>query len=395
MSSSTTSSTPALAAYSEWADARFRRLVYFLMAYGYAYSALLLVPKFATVVLYANPTEVGQLASCPVLAAIVTAPFCGRLLDRGGYRAAMLLGAAVLGGSTIGFGLLRSVGPLAYVLRTLHGVGNTFIAAGAASLVARLVPARNHGRAFGSAGAASLVMNAAASSATEYLADAYGWSVAFEVAGAATFLALALAVGLAYVHETGDVPAALSVRSAALKRRAGNYATFAAGAGFGMLVTFTQPYALSLGAVHVATLFVGYTVTALFVRVGLGGIVDRWGRRRSALIALALYAATVLAAAALRPEFLFALGLCFGVAHGLAWPALSALAVEAAPRGRVGSALTRTHAYFAAGSVLAVWAGGRIVDARGYALAFALVALTVASGAVALLLARERRELTA
>jgi predicted MFS family arabinose efflux permease len=257
--------------------------------------------------------------------------------------------------------------------------------------VTRLVPFEHHGRAFGSAGAASLLMNALASSATEHLADAYGWATAFQVAGAASFAAFALAFGQPYVDEASSAPAALSVRSAALKRRAGSYATFAAGAGFGMLVTFTQPYALSLGAVHVASLFAGYTLTALFVRLGLGGVADRWGRRPVATVALGTYAFTVLAAAALKPDFLFALGLSFGVAHGLAWPALSALAVESAPRGRVGSALTGMQAYFAAGTVLAVWVGGRLVDARGYASAFALCAVTVASGAVGLALARERR----
>jgi len=388
---STSTSTPALAAYSEWTDPRFRRLVIFYMAYGYAYSALLLVPKFATVALYADPTEVGELASCPVLAAIVAAPFCGRLLDRGGHRAAMLFGAALLGASTVGFGLLQHVGLLAYALRALQGVGNTFIVGGTAVVVTRLVPSEHHGRAFGSAGAASLMMNAVASSATEHLADAYGWASAFQVAGAASFVALAIALGQANVTETCDAPAAPSARSAAVTRRAGSYATFAAGAGFGMLVTFTQPYALSLGAVHVASLFAGYTLTALVVRIGLGGFVDRVGRRRSALVALGLYAVTVLGAAGLKPDFLFGLGLSFGVAHGLAWPALSALAVENAPRGRIGSTLSRMQAYFAAGTVLAVWAGGRLVGARGYAFAFALVAATVATGAVALALARERR----
>ncbi|HEV8547701.1 MAG TPA: MFS transporter [Polyangiaceae bacterium] len=361
------------------------------MAYGYAYSALLLVPKFATVVLYANPTQVGQLASCPVLAAVLAAPFCGRLLDRGGYRTAMLFGTCVFAVSAFGFGSLHELGPLAYALRALHGVGNAFIAGGSATLVTRLVPSQHHGRAFGTAGAASLMMNAVASSATERLADAFGWAVAFEVAGAALFVALGLALCQPYEAENADTPATLSVRSAAASRRAGGYATFAAGAGFGMLITFTQPYALSLGAVHVATMFVGYTLTALFVRLGMGGAVDRFGRRRAALLALGVYAATVLSAAALRPEFLFPLGLCFGLAHGVAWPALSALAVESAPPGRIGSALSRMQAQFAAGTVLAVWLGGRIVDARGYPLAFALVALAVATGAVALGLPQARR----
>lgn len=383
---SPSSPSPALTApaYSEWLDPRFRRLLFLYMAYGYAFSSLLLVPKFATVVLGASPAEVGQIMSCTVLACVVTAPLCGRWLDRGGYRAAMITGAFVLAASILGFGYLRGVGPAVYVLRALQGVGNTLLVAGSSALITRLVPAGHHGRAFGTAGAASLMMNAIASSITEHLADAYGWGFAFEVAGATMFLGLALAIGTPCIADEREEPVPASVRSAALKRRAGGYATLAAGAGFGMLITFTQPYALSLGATHVASLFVGYTATALCVRLGFGGVADRWGRRRTALVALTMYSVAVLAASVLRPETLLVLGLGFGLAHGLAWPALTALAVESAAPGRVGSALAATQAYFAGGTMLAVWLGGRLIDARGYPIAFTLVAVSVASGAVAL-----------
>jgi MFS family permease len=161
-------------------------------------------------------------------------------------------------------------------------------------------------------------------------------------------------------------------------------ATLAAGAGFGMLITFTQPYALSLGASHVASLFFGYTLTALAVRLGFGGAVDRWGPARAGRAALAVYAATVLAAAALTPATLFPIGLGFGFAHGLAWPALCALAVQHADPARAGSALTRVQARFAAGSMLAVWLGGLAVHAWGYPLAFVGVGVSVAAGALAL-----------
>jgi len=194
MSTSTPSSSLAAPAYSEWLDPRFRRLLFFFISYGYAFASLLLVPKFATVVLHATPAEVGQIGSAPVLACILMAPFVGRWLDRGSYRSAMIAGAFVAAVSTFGFGYLQSVGPAAYALRGLQGVGNTLLIGGAQSFVTRIVPAEHHGRAFGTAGAASLMMNALASSMTEHLADAYGWGFAFEVAGAAMFLAFALAI---------------------------------------------------------------------------------------------------------------------------------------------------------------------------------------------------------
>jgi MFS family permease len=354
------------------------------MAFGYAYAALILVPKFATVSLGAGPREVGALAACPTLAAILFSPLCGVWLDRGAHRAAMIGGATLLAASVLGFGYLHSAGPFAYALRVLHGIGNLLIVGGSAAFVARLVPAGHHGRAFGTAGAASLMMNAVASSATERLADAFGWNIAYEVAGGACAFALGVSLTQPEVGEPACTPArARAEPSDALRWRAA-YATFAAGAGFGMLVTFTQPYALSLGASHVAILFVGYTLTALGVRLGLGGAVDRWGRRRAASIALAVYGVTVLVAAALRPATLFPLGLGFGFAHGLAWPALCALSVEHAPPERLGSALTRTQALFAAGTMSAVWLGGILIDAYGYPFAFIAIGAVVAAGALVL-----------
>jgi len=380
----TPSSSRALAPYSEWLDPRFRQLLLFQMAFGYAFSALLLVPKFATVALGASPSQIGTIAACPVLASFACAPLCGVWLDRGRHRAVMIAGSLALALGVAPFGHLHEVGPLVYALRLLHGAGNTLVVGGATAYVTHLVPAGHHGRAFGTAGAASLMMNAVASASTEHLADAFGWGVAYHVAGASSLVMVGLALCQPVVLERPEpAPVSTSARRLA-QRRATGFAALAAGAGFGMLVTFTQPYALSQGATHVASLFVGYTLTALLVRLGLGGVVDRWGRQRAAFMALSVYTVTVLCAAVLRPGGLFVLGLGFGMAHGLAWPALTALAVENAAPGRVGTALTRTQALFAAGTMLAVWIGGQLVSAYGYPLAFVMIGWAVSGGAVAL-----------
>jgi MFS family permease len=368
---------PARAA--EWLDPRFRRLLLMQMGFGYAYSALLLVPKFATEHLHASPSEVGELAAYPVVAAVVLAPFCGRWLDAGGFRSCLSFGAAMLALSTAAMTFVHNIGPAAYALRTLQGVGNALFVSGSASLVTHIVAREHHARAFGTVGAAGLLMNAVGSTATERLAHGFGWGIAFQVAAVIAFLAVVLSFGMPAVavldHGSAD-PA--NDRAGALRAQLGVSAgALAAGIGFGMLVTFTQPYALSLGAEHVASLFVGYTCTALFVRLGLGGAVDRWGRRRSAFVSLVLYALTALSASSLQPSWLFVLGLGFGVAHGIAWPSLFALAVEGAARGRVGSALTGMQASFGIGSVAAVWGGGHLVTALGYPTAFVLAATAI------------------
>src|SRR5262245_65711155 len=71
---------------AEWLDPRFQKLLGVQMAFGYAFSALLVVPKYLTTALGATPRQIGELAAAPALAGIAIAPLCGRWLDRGGAR---------------------------------------------------------------------------------------------------------------------------------------------------------------------------------------------------------------------------------------------------------------------------------------------------------------------
>lgn len=377
----------APAAQSEWLDARFRRLLLVQMAFGYTFSALLLTPKFAATALHATPRQIGDLAALPTITAILVTPFCGRLLDRGGWRAALVGGSLLLAASCAAFGFVRNLDGWVWLLRATQGVGNAFVVGGTGALVVRLVAPENYGRAFGTAGGAALLMNAVASSSTEAIAHEWGWSAAFLIAGLCSVLGVVLTLGLPEVHARESTGAARSPSFApARKRRAVGWGALAAGAAFGTIATFTQPFAIELGAEQVATLFVGYTVTALLVRFGFGNLADRWGRRHAALLSLAVYALTTAGAAWLRPGWLFPLGLCFGIAHGLAWPSLNALAVEYAEPGRAGSTLSRLSALFSVGSLFAVAGGGLLVTAVGYPRTFLLASLLVGSGT--LLLAR-------
>lgn len=375
-------STPR-ASDAEWLDPRFQKLLVVQMAFGYTFSSLLVVPKYLTTALGANPRQIGELAAIPALAGIAVAPFCGRWLDRGGARAAIVLGSTLLALSVGAFGFFDAVEPLVYVARAVQGIGNTLVIGGAAAFVTLLVAPKHHARAFGLAGSASLAMNALASYATERLAHSYGWGVAFEVAGATGLLALLFTMSIPDVEaRTSFEPAPSSV--APTGGRAVAFAALAAGAGFATIATFTQPRVLALGATDVAPLFIGYTVTALGVRLGLGTFIDRWGRRRTAFTALSLYALAVLGAAAVPATWIFVLGLGFGAAHGMAWPSLNALAVERAEPGRSGSALTRLHATFGVGAMSAVWGIGWLVGAVGYTVSFVIAAVFVAFGALSL-----------
>src|SRR5688500_15151181 len=155
LSSPATTATPLStprASDAEWLDPRFQKLLGVQMAFGYTFSSLLVVPKYLTTALGANPRQIGELAAIPALAGILIAPLCGRWLDRGGARPAILLGATLLTLAVGAFGFFDTVEPLVYVARAVQGIGNTLVIGGAASFVTLLVAPKHHARAFGLAG---------------------------------------------------------------------------------------------------------------------------------------------------------------------------------------------------------------------------------------------------
>ena len=172
---------------------------------------------------------------------------------------------------------------------------------------------------------------------------------------------------------------------AALRRRSGVfYAMATSGAAFGVMFTFTQPFALGLGEERVSGLFLGYTAAAVFVRLVFGGLADRLGRQQVALGSLLLYACVVTATAALQPGWLPVFGLGFGAAHGLFYPALSAFTVEGVPRAQRGTLTALVNAAFNLGSTAMVAAGGLFARSTSYELVFVLAGLFTMSGVVAL-----------
>jgi MFS family permease len=352
------------------------------VTFGIAFSSFLLLPKYVVTELHGSPSQVGYVGALAVVAAVLSSPLCGKLLDRGGRRPLMLAGCLLSGVAAFAFLGVTHIGPYLYAVRALQGISYTLYFVAAATLVADLAPAARLGQALGWFGCAALMMNAVATLLAERVARDFGWHAVFAGAAVTGFIGAAVTLFLrepppkAKRIQLDDV-ARVDVTGA---RLAVLWAAVAGGAAFGAMFTFTQPLALSLGDTNISPLFAGYTVMALAVRLLFGNLADRLGRARVSGAALALYSLVVATTAGLGHGWLGALGLGFGLAHGMFYPALNALALEGVPREERGTVGAHFNAAFNGGVFIVTFCFGQIAQAYGYRVVFLLVACLSVTG---------------
>lgn len=350
------------------------------LAFGLGWSAYLVQPKFLSGALGANPEQMARVAMMSPLAAIATIPITVSLLDRVSRVWIFRVGLLLLLGGSIGYTTVHRLTPLLFVLQGAIGASYSLAYNASAAQVADEAPRERLGEAIGLLGASNVVTNAIATTLAENIARAFGWRVAFMTSGGLAVAALLLSTQLAerrLVHPGGKPPPI----APSLRGHLGKVLLVAAlmGAAFAAMFTFHQPYVLRLGGKSVSPFFIGFTVTAVGVRLFFGHLGDRFGHLRVSAAAMVAYGCVAIATAWLAVPYLWAYGLAFGAAHGVLYPTLSTDGVHAAPDGARGRALALYGGAFNVGVAVATLAWGEIAGKFGF------VTLFVVAGAVALL----------
>lgn len=352
--------------------------------FGLAFSTFLLLPKYLATELAASPAHIGGVTSAFGLASMLLMPMVGVWVDRSSRSRFAVLGALLMGLSSLGFLLVERVGPYVYGLRFAQGAANALELVAMGALVVDLAPRHRMGQALGLFGMTMLSTNALAPALAEAVSVRFGWAPVFLAAAAVSFVAAALLARLGeHDRKPGGLAPAAGLWDVALTRRAAWYISISIllGTAFGAMFVFVQPMALELGRTQVSDFFVGYTVAAIVVRGTLGGLSDRWGRRRVAAGSMAVYAVSVSLTGVIHPAWLPWLGALFGLAHGLLYPAFNALVLDpVGPRER-GKVFALFIAAFNGGWSLGGISLGWLAEATGYRPVF-----FCAGGAVALAL---------
>jgi len=363
----------------------FVRVLLVQMSFGFSFSIFLLLPKFLAVELGAGPELIGRVTAMAGVVGVLSVPFVGAWIDRRARRFLIAGGTLLTSLTAFGFAWVESVDLWVFALRAVQGLAFVVVFNAGATLASDLAPRARLSQALGIFGLSAVCMNAVAPAIAEPFSERFGWGKTFGLAACASLLAMLLALG---IRERRPEPARPRVRSGLLERRslAILYAVGIGGAAFGALFTFVPPFALKLGISRVSGFFVGYTLAVVCVRVMLGSLADRHGRRRVALLALSAYGIVTAAMAWLRPELLVAFGACFGAAHGLFYPALNGLAIEGVPDGGRGSVMTFFNGAFNAGWAASALGLGTLAEHFGFPFVFLLMGVMTSTAVVMLAL---------
>jgi predicted MFS family arabinose efflux permease len=372
----------------------FSSLLVAQACFGYAFSSFFLLPKYLVVALGAGPREIGLVVSAHGLAVVALLPLMGSLVDRLGRRDFLTGGGLVMAGACFGFAYVDSVGPLIYALRVVQALAFAMAFAAGAALAVDEAPPERVGQAIGVFGLTFLSMNFVAPAVVEEVAGRAGWPTAFATAGAGALLCAVLS---RRVHESRPRPDG-DERIAGLwevARRPSQLRILVVialvGAAMCAVFAFHQPYAIELGIEQVRSFFMAYAAMGVTVRVGFGHLMDRWGNRRVAILALTLYVLVMLACLDLHSVGLPLIGAGLGVAHGAFYPAFNAVAVATAGSNERGKVMALFQASFHVGFSGGAFALGVLAEAEGYPAVFQAGAACLSVALLLLLAPRDGR----
>ena len=376
-----------------FAERRFWLVLTAQTAFGLGWSVYLLLPKFFATELGADAASIGRVSAMSGFASVTTIPLVIALIDRIGRRPLLQMGCLVLIALSLGFTRVDRLGAFVYVLQA--AVGSAFVLAfnASATMITDFAPPQRLGQAIGILGAANMATNAISTIAAEQLAHSVGWRAAFQLAAVMGIVGLVVSLWIREKpHEKPrSNPGELSDTKPFGPLLRVLLVGALAGAPFSAMFTFQQPYALELGAVQVSAFFAGFTFSSVAVRVFFGSLGDRHGRRLISFVAMVGYALISLLTTELQVGWLWAYGIGFGLAHGVFYPTLNALAVELAAERARGRVITLFNGAFNAGYGLSTLLWGFVAARRGYPTLFMLAAGVSLASAVLLVLGVKRR----
>ncbi len=346
------------------------------------FASFFLLPQYLRG-LGATNDEIGDIFAVFGLTGIPLTPLVGMLVDRYRRRPVFLFGAMLMFASSIAFAFVDHLSPVLYLLRALQGVAFACCFTAATTIAVDLAPPDRRAQALGIFGVFTLITHGVAVTIAEFIVARFGFDGLFYVAPLWCIVAALFFIG---VPETRHGQA--WEKGSSLIKLVFDPAIFPAfgigvlaGAGFGVALAFVPVLGEVIQIEYVSVFFLAYTAAAIAIRILGGRLADVYGRRTVAFPSLLLLGLAVASLGFIQGQRGLAMaGLLFGAGHGLLYPALNALVVDACKVSDRGKGMALYNASFNLGVTAGTIVFGRVAEAEGYATMFFAAGVTVLAG---------------
>lgn len=286
----------------------------------------------------------GMIIGLFALAAGLSRPFSGRLVDVAGRKPVMVIGALVCVALGLAYPFVLNV--LGFLLlRFVHGFSTGFNPTGSVSYLADIIPPDRRGEAMGILGMMNNLGFSVGPALGSEVAHVMGVNLMFIVSAGFAIIALFFIISL---PETAKDTEKLNVRHLIIKRsdiyepqvRFPAFIMFLTIFCFGTILTLIPDHAKNLGLEKQGYFFTVLTFTSVVVRIWSGRISDRKGRRPVMIFGvITLIVGTFLVGAAGSVAMLFVAAAIYGLATGANSPTLFAWTIDRAQDGKTGRAM--------------------------------------------------------
>lgn len=333
----------------------------------------------------AREATIGLVMAVAHGAGLASRPVLAPAMDRRGRRAVVRVGSVL---HVIAAGLYLTVSELGVwvvVVRALHGLAMALLFSAYFTVAADLVPPSRRTEGLALFGVSGILPVGLAPWAGDLLLRSGSYEDVFVLSAGLAMLGALFGLGIPETAPARD-PATPSMLHTLRRPRLRPLWTVGLvfAAGLTAYFTFLKTYVGTLGLTEIGTFFMPYALTAVGLRVLFGWVPDRMGPRRALFPAMGVFLVGMLVLAGARSAAPLALaGVLCGVGHGYTFPILSSLIVSRAPAAERGAAVTLFTALFDAGPLLAAPLLGLVVEARGHATMYVLMAAAGAASVLA------------
>lgn len=310
-------------------------------------AVLPVLPRYVHGPLHSGDIAVGIVIGSYAVTGLLLRPFAGRLADRRGRRPTVLLGSAVV--AVAGFLYLLPLGvPGLIGARLLLGAGEGAVFTAGSAWIVDIAPPARRGRIIGLYGLAVWAGLSVGPLVGELLLSASGYTAVWIFAGAAPLAGALIALRLPDTFRpVGHAEQHPLIAREAVRPGA---ALAMASLGYATIASFVVLHLEGRGIGHGATVFGAFATTVVLTRLIGGGLPDRVGPVRVAVVA-SLAEAIGLATIGFAQSFQVAVlgAVAMGAAFSLLYPSLLLIVVRRVPDTRRGAALGTFTAFFDAG----------------------------------------------